>query len=617
MSYFDTFDFVVTLADGSSISFNGISLTNRILEKEGFVLEVRSGEVLTLNLARNDHRPFDVTKVRYDFDLPLKNFNRFLVPDCGRYYSRYFTPLLSWGRTISMVGGNHGNPFAAFMDHHDEVVLAIGIIGKMVELGFSVTSPGRSVRNTLVVDRGRFRFQIDRPVGNFRLGSFTRFQEALFITEGERSWFHALRKYAGAFYKINGSAFEILAKAFYPTWCSWVPWNSDQLNEEKVLANARLARELGIRTIIIDDGWYGPGCDSASLESNMGDYRPDPGKFPNIKGTAEKIRALGLESLLWVAPLAVSPEAECFGRLKGLLMVEKGRYWKSPSGFYDLCPCCPEARQAILNKLPELLSYGFDGLKVDLYNNIGSEPCSADHPHDCSTTTEGVMVLMKEYWERLKQLKPDAMMESKNNYANVYSAQFGSMTRGGDSPFDINNNFWNCVYTRAYAPVVHNDYLCWTPSETEHDLAVLLIKQVTAGVPTISVDLTEISGGQEAVLRGWLSVYNQYLETFVKGTVEPQSGAMDVWVTTDSRTAIVSLLHDAKEFEWPEGKEQVVVLNGTDNECIYTRLKNSAVASQAKMDHRTQVIGRAEVKLVDKGSVSIPPAGMAVFTFKA
>lgn len=617
MSYFDTFNLTLKLDDGETITFASINYQTTQREVGDYGLEARAGDVLSLRVTRHDGQPFDLAGVAYDFDLPLKNFNRFLVPDCGRYYNRYFTPLLTWGRTISMIGGNHGNPFAAFMNHHDEVVLAVGIIGRMTELGFTVESPGRSVRNTLVVDNGRFRFRISRPAGSFKLGRMECFEEALFISENDKSWFHALRSYAQAYYRQNGSSFEILEEALYPTWCSWVPWNSDDLNEEKVLSNARLAKELGLRTIILDDGWYGPGCDSASLESNMGDYRPDPAKFPDLKGTAGKIRELGLKSLLWVAPLAVSPEAECFDALKGLLMVEKGAYWRSPSGFHDLCPCCPEARQAILDKIPELLAYGFDGLKVDLYNNIGSEPCtSPSHSHDCATTTEGVMVLMKEYWQRLKALKPDAMMESKNNYANVYSAQFGSMTRGGDSPFDINNNFWNCVYPRAYSPVVHNDYLCWTPSETDTDLAILMIKQITAGVPTISVDLPSLPESQRRVLQGWIGLYNRYLDALVKGQLEPQSGAMDVWMNSSADVAIISLLHNAREFDFPAGKKQVVVLNGTANETIYVRTPGEISTKQVTMNHFAEETACRDTRLTDKGFVSIPSAGVAVFTIK-
>lgn len=616
MKYFDKFNLNLELEDGTTMSFKDIGLDASQQAFGDFVLDVSFGETLSLCVARQDGTDFGITKVVYDFDLPLKNFNRFLVPDCGRYYNRWFTPLLSWGRTISMIGGNHGNPFVAFMNHHDEAILAIGIIGSFVELGFTVTSPGRSVRNTLVVENGRFRFQLARPLGNFSLGRVECFEESLFVTEGEISWFHALRKYANTFYELNGSDFEILEEAFYPSWCSWVPWNSDDLDEEKILSNARVAKELGVGTIILDDGWYGPGCDSASLESNMGDYRPDPVKFPDFRGTAEKIRQLGLKSLLWVAPLAVSPEAECFGKLKHLLMVGNGKIWRSPSGFHDLCPCCPQARQMILDKISDLLEFGFDGLKVDLYNNIAKEPCTADHEHDCTTTTQGVMVLMREYWKRLKELKPDAIMESKNNYANVYSAQFGSMVRGGDSPFDINNNFWNCVYPRAYSPVVHNDYLCWTPAEDDKDLAILMIKQITAGVPTISIDLPTVPKNQQAILKGWLGIYNENLDTLVKGKLEPQSGAMDVWVNSNDDTAIVSLLHNAKEFVFPANKKRVVVLNGTGNDDIYVRVNSLVNVTQENKNHFMKPINRSDIELVDKGAVTIPPAGIAIFTAK-
>jgi len=352
MSYFDRFSLRFKLENGATLFFKDLALADADLVQDGFNLEARFDGVLHLRLARWDGGSFCLENVSYEFDLPLKNFHRFLVPDCGRYYDRYFSPLLSWGRTIAMAGGNHGNPFAAFMNHHDEALLSLGILGRFTELGFTVTSPGRSARNTLVVDDGRFRFRLERPVGGFNLGRMHRFEEALFVAEREPSWFHALRKYAEAYDRLYGRAFEVREEASLPTWCSWVPWNSDDLNEEKILANAELAKELGLGTVIIDDGWYGPGCDSASLASNMGDYRPDPRKFPDLAGTARRLKDLGLLGLLWVAPLAVSPEAACFDGSKDLLMQDRGGLWRSPSGFHDLCPCCPAARQVVLDKLP-------------------------------------------------------------------------------------------------------------------------------------------------------------------------------------------------------------------------------------------------------------------------
>jgi len=141
-----------------------------------------------------------------------------------------------------------------------------------------------------------------------------------------------------------------------------------------------------------------------------------------------------------------------------------------------------------------------------------------------------------------------------------------------------------------------------------------MIKQITAGVPTISVDLPSVPQDQQAIIKGWLGIYNEHLDTLVKGTLEPQTGAMDVWMTTSDDTAIVSLLHNAKEFTFPADKKKVVVLNGTGNEDVYVRLPAPLSVAQENKDHFTQVVDRASLTLVDKGSISIPSAGLAVFT---
>ena len=61
-------------------------------------------------------------------------------------------------------------------------------------------------------------------------------------------------------------------------------------NEEKILALANTAKQLGIELFVLDDGWFGRRDDDTS---SLGDWYPDKRKLPaGVTGIAEKVKAL-------------------------------------------------------------------------------------------------------------------------------------------------------------------------------------------------------------------------------------------------------------------------------------------------------------------------------------
>ncbi len=81
-------------------------------------------------------------------------------------------------------------------------------------------------------------------------------------------------------------------------------------NEEKILAIAEKARDVGIELMVLDDGWFGKrNSDNCSL----GDWTPNPEKLPNgIDGLAEKVTQLGMRFGLWFEPEMVSEDSDLY-----------------------------------------------------------------------------------------------------------------------------------------------------------------------------------------------------------------------------------------------------------------------------------------------------------------
>ena len=81
-------------------------------------------------------------------------------------------------------------------------------------------------------------------------------------------------------------------------------------NEEKLVKIAEKAAQIGIDTMVLDDGWFGKRtADNAGL----GDWVENPDRLPNgLRGLADKINALGMRFGLWFEPEMVNPDSDLY-----------------------------------------------------------------------------------------------------------------------------------------------------------------------------------------------------------------------------------------------------------------------------------------------------------------
>lgn len=73
---------------------------------------------------------------------------------------------------------------------------------------------------------------------------------------------------------------------------------------------AEHAARLGVELFVVDDGWF---VGRASDNAGLGDWRPDPVKFPRGLGPLiERVNELGMDFGLWVEPEMVNPDSELY-----------------------------------------------------------------------------------------------------------------------------------------------------------------------------------------------------------------------------------------------------------------------------------------------------------------
>lgn len=151
-----------------------------------------------------------------------------------------------------------------------------------------------------------------------------------------------------------------------PQYCTWVETLVD-VTQEKLIAYANSIRGAGLsgRLLIVDDGWM----------KDYGDWRFDEKRFPDPKGTIEKLKALGFDVVLWCVPWCVpfvNESCPDFAALKeaGALVKDGAgevlfdEWWNGKSAVLDLSK--PAARAWLGDALDALVNdYGVAGFKFD------------------------------------------------------------------------------------------------------------------------------------------------------------------------------------------------------------------------------------------------------------
>lgn len=147
------------------------------------------------------------------------------------------------------------------------------------------------------------------------------------------------------------------------------------VTEEKVLALAESAKDCGIDTVVLDDGWFRPHD-----RKGLGDWRTDREKFPSgIKGLSQKVHAMGLKFGIWLEPEMVNDQSDfykenpdCILATSKLPLISRYQY------ILDL------TRDDIVQKIADRISEELQGAEIDYikwdFNRYATEAGSYKTP---------------------------------------------------------------------------------------------------------------------------------------------------------------------------------------------------------------------------------------------
>lgn len=290
-----------------------------------------------------------------------------------------------------------------------------------------------------------------------------------------------------------------------------------RLIPDEIIRECRLSKELGMDTVIIDDGWQTD--DNNRGYAFCGDWEVAESKIPDMKKFVEDIHATGMKIIIWYSVSFMGSKSNNYDRFKDMLLGDT-RF----NGAFDvLDPRYKEVRDFLVGTYVKAVTdWNLDGLKLDFIDTFRLiNPNEKDDPRrDTSSVEEATDILMTEITKALTAVKPDIMIEFRQTYVGPAIRKYGNMLRVGDCPNDAIVNRREIVNLRFTSgkTAIHSDMLMWNindPVET----AAQQLASVLYAVPQVSVKLETLPEEHKRMVKYYLGFWRENRDVLLDGKI--------------------------------------------------------------------------------------------------
>ena len=307
--------------------------------------------------------------------------------------------------------------------------------------------------------------------------------------------------------------------AFEPLYSTWYQFHQ-QITDEAIEAECREAVKLGMKTIIVDDGWQ--TADNNRGYAYCGDWRVAPVRIKDMAAHVKRVQDIGMKYMLWYSVPFVGRYSDAWKQFEGKFLYMRNK----DVGVLD--PRFPEVREYICSTYEKALrEWNLDGFKLDFIDSFkikDIDPAIAENyaGRDIKSVSEAVDVLMIEIKNRLQAIKPEILIEFRQNYIGTAIRQYGNMLRARDCPGDMQCNrirISNLRLTSGNA-AVHADMLEWNVAE-KPEVAARHILSALYGVVQYSVMLRDIPQEQKQMVKHWIDFSQKHHNTLLHSSFKP------------------------------------------------------------------------------------------------
>jgi alpha-galactosidase len=170
-----------------------------------------------------------------------------------------------------------------------------------------------------------------------------------------------------------------------------------------------------------------------------------------------------------------------------------------------------------------------DGLKLDFVDEFatGADTVPFDPTRmDVGTVEEGADLLLFTIRERLTAIRPDVLIEFRQQYVGPDMRAYGNVFRANDCPASALANRVRTIDLRLLSgsTAIHSDMLMWHREDSVESAALQFVS-VLFSAPQLSVRLDAQSEGQIAMIRWWLDVFSRYRSVLHRGALRVYGAA--------------------------------------------------------------------------------------------
>ena len=367
-------------------------------------------------------------------------------------------------------------------------------------------------------------------------------------------------------------ALEAPEAAFEPLYSTWYQFHQN-VTDKAVAEECKLAAELGMKTVILDDGWQTE--DGNRGYAFCGDWKPTPKKFPDMASHVAAVHKLGMKYMIWYSVPYVGFNSEAYAKFEG-----KYLYNEHGMGCSVLDPRFPEVREHLVNLYVNALKdWNLDGFKLDFIDSFGlrgEDPAVKENyaGRDIMNVNEAVNVLMKEVSSALKAIKPDILLEFRQQYIGPAIRQYGNMFRAADCPGNAKDNRMRIASLRLTSgtTAVHSDMIEWNLKETPENVGRAIINAIF-GVIQYSAMLRDIPQEHLEVMQKWIAFADEHRETLLQSEFRPhhpELGYPVIEAESDTERIVAVYQDNAVVEAAPRGK-RLYILNASGSESIAVR----------------------------------------------
>lgn len=376
------------------------------------------------------------------------------------------------------------------------------------------------------------------------------------------------------------------------------------LDKDEIIKECKASREIGLETVIIDDGWQTD--DNNRGYAYCGDWLVAPKKMGDMAQLVDALHKIDMKVMLWYSVPFMGKYTSKYEEFKDMFLVGSG----NDTDFFGLDPRYKKVRDYLVGIYKNAVTeWKLDGLKLDFIDSfvLKGKSLEPDSKRDYQSLEDAIHALMTEVTSALTAINPDILIEFRQSYVGPSIRKYGNMLRVGDCPCDTLKNRVGVINLKMTSgrTAVHSDMLMWNMNDTAEN-AALQFASILYSVPQVSVRVDKLPEDHYKMLKYYISFWKEWKDVLLDGRLtaeNPECNYSSACSTLGDKSVITSFTNP------------VVCINTETAVVVNASMHKSLIIKGAKDKNYTVVNCMGEE--VSKGAITadieeinVPVAGM-------